>query len=291
MNWADVPALRGPRASLEVDGRAAEKAGTLITVGTPQPPSTPRHNLPIPRSSFVGREQEMLEVKRELARARLLTLTGVGGSGKTRLALEIARDLVNAYPDGVWLVKLAPLSERSLVPKVVAEALGITERPKEPLTDTLVDYLRPKNVLVVLDNCEHVVEDCARLVDKLLDSCENLRVLATSREALGVMGEVNWTVPSLAVPDVGDLPDPEGLARYEAVRLFVARAKSRSPGFELTRQNAGAVAEVCRTLDGIPLAIELATARVEALSVGQIAGRLDDSPGFLTKGERTRAPR
>ena len=263
----------------------------MTTSGTPQSPSTPRHNLPIPRSSFVGREQEMLEVERELARAPLLTLTGVGGSGKTRLALEAARELVNAYPDGVWFVGLAPLSERALVPKVVAEAVGVPERPGEALIDTLVDFLHSRRTLLILDNCEHLIETCAELVDTLLACCENLRVLATSREALGVTGETNWTVPSLAVPDAGALPDPEDLARYEAVRLFVERGKSRSPGFELTRQNAGAVAGVCRKLDGIPLAIELATARMGVLGVGQIAERLGDSPGFLTKGERTRAPR
>jgi predicted ATPase len=233
----------------------------------------------------------MHEVERDLAKARLLTLTGVGGSGKTRLALEAARELVNAYPDGVWFVKLAPLSERALVPKAVAEVLGMTERPQEPLTESLVDFLRSKKVLVVLDNCEHLVEDCARMVDTLLASCEHLRVLATSREALGVAGEVNRRVPSLAVPDAGEPPDLQSLAGYEAVRLFVERARSRLPGFELTQQNAGAVTDICRKLDGIPLAIELATARVGALSVGQIAGRLGDSPGFLTKGERTRAPR
>jgi predicted ATPase len=153
---------------------------------TPQYSSTPQHNLPAPRSSFVGREREIEEVKRELAMTRLLTLTGVGGSGKTRLALEVARDLVEAYPDGTWLVQLAPLSEEVLVPKAVAEALKVPERPGEPLSDTLSEVLRDRQLLLILDNCEHLIEAIARLVDLLLDSCPRLRILATSREGLGV---------------------------------------------------------------------------------------------------------
>jgi predicted ATPase/DNA-binding CsgD family transcriptional regulator len=251
----------------------------------------PYPNLPAPRSSFVGREQAMLEIERELASTRLLTLTGVGGSGKTRLALEVVRELLEVYPDGACLVELASLSEGELVPQAVAAALGLREQPGLPFADALVDFLRSRRMLLLLDNCEHLIEDCARLVDALLDSCEHLRVLATSREALGVAGEVNWTVPSLTVPDAGDLPDPEGLAGYEAVRLFVERARSRLPGFVLTQENAPAVADICRELDGIPLAIELATAWVVALSVKQIAERLNDSLGLLTTGDRTRAPR
>jgi predicted ATPase/DNA-binding CsgD family transcriptional regulator len=247
--------------------------------------------LPAPRSSFVGREQAMLEIERELATTRLLTLTGVGGSGKTRLALEVVRELLEVYPDGAWLVELASLSEGELVPQAVAAALGLREQPGLPFTDALVDFLRSRRMLLVLDNCEHLIEDCARLVDALLDSCEHLRILATSREALGVAGEVNWTVPSLTVPDAGDSSDPEGLAGYEAVRLFVERARSRLPGFVLTPENAPAVADICRKLDGIPLAVELATARVVVLSVEQISERLNDSLGLLTTNDRTRAPR
>jgi predicted ATPase/DNA-binding CsgD family transcriptional regulator len=239
----------------------------------------------------VGREQAMLEIERELASTRLLTLTGVGGSGKTRLALEVVRELLEVYPDGAWLVELASLTEWDLVPQVVAAALGLREQPGLPFTDALVDFLRSKRMLLVLDNCEHLIEDCAQLVDALLDSCEHLRILATSREALRVAGEVNWTVHSLAVPDAGDLPDPEGLAGYEAVRLFVQRARSRSPEFVLTQENARAVADICRELDGIPLAIELAAARLAVLSVKQIAERLNDSLGLLTMGDRTRALR
>ena len=166
----------------------------------PVPSDGAKHNLPAPRTSFVGREREMVEVKRTLTMTRLLTLTGTGGSGKTRLAIEVARDLVGTYPDGVWLVELAPLSERELVAQEVANVLGVQERPGEPLVDTLVEALAGKEMLLVLDNCEHLVEAAARLVDTLLASCPHLRVLATSREPLGVSGEVNWAVPPLSLP-------------------------------------------------------------------------------------------
>jgi non-specific serine/threonine protein kinase len=222
---------------------------------------------------------------------RLLTLTGAGGCGKTRLALEVAKDLVGTYPDGVWLVELASLSDPALAPNAVAAALGVRERPDLALTAALVDSIGSRRMLLVLDNCEHLIDAVARLVDALLRSCEHLRVLATSREALGVAGEVNWLVPSLTVPDAGRLPATQSLTQYEAVQLFLERARSRLPAFVLTPENAPAVANVCRTLDGIPLAIELATARMTALGVEQIAERLEDSLGLLTTGSRTAAPR
>ncbi len=248
------------------------------------------HNLPAPRTSFVGREIEMVEVKRTLAMTRLLTLTGPGGSGKTRLALEVARDLVSAYPDGVRLVKLAPLYEPGLVAQAVAGALEVSERPDQGLADTLVDDLRDKRLLLIMDNCEHLVEASARLIDDILDSCPRLRVLATSREPLGVSGEVNRVVPSLSLPDNGE-STIEGRMRYEAVRLFVDRARLRLPDFELTRENAGAVVRVCRKLDGIPLAIELATARMGILAVEQVAQRLEVSLDVLKGASRSAAPR
>src|SRR5829696_6984575 len=257
-----------------------------------EPSSAGRHNLPASRTSFVGREREMVEVKRTLSMTRLLTLTGAGGSGKTRLALEVGRDIVGVYPDGVWLVELAPLSEPELVAQEVAGTLEVPERPGEPLTDTLVDALGDKGLLLVLDNCEHLVEAAAQLVDALLDSCPRLRVLATSREPLDIRGEALWQVPPLSLPATTDGESRvEGLTRYEAVRLFVDRARLRLPDFGLTQENAGVVARVCRKLDGIPLAIELATARMGALAVEQVAQRLEGSLGLLTGGSRTAEPR
>jgi len=222
---------------------------------------------------------------------RLMTLTGAGGSGKTRLALEVARSLIESYPSGVWLVELAPLSEEALVPKAVAEALEVPERPAEPLSDTLADVLRDRQLLLVLDNCEHLLEATARLADLLLDSCLRVRILATSREALGVEGEARWLVPPLSVPEPQGTPSSEELEGYESVRLFVERARGRDPAFSLSPENAFAVAEICRRLEGIPLAIELAAARVSALSVEQISERLEGSLELLTRGVRTAVPR
>jgi predicted ATPase/DNA-binding SARP family transcriptional activator/DNA-binding CsgD family transcriptional regulator len=257
----------------------------------------PRHNLPATRTSFVGRDREIVEVKRALSMTRLLTLTGSGGSGKTRLALEVARDLLGAYPDGVWLVELAGLSEGDLVPQAVAAALGVKERPGQPLTVTLGEFLGAKQTLLVVDNCEHLLEATAALVDILLDSCSRLRILATSREALDVMGEVRWTVPPLSVPEPQGRPsseDPssfEVLEGYESVRLFVERARGRDPAFSLSPENAPAGAEICWRLEGIPLAIELAAARVGTLSLEQISERLVGSLELLTRGGRTTVPR
>jgi len=233
----------------------------------------------------------MPEIRRALSATRLLTLTGAGGSGKTRLALEVARDLVQAYPDGVWLVELAPLSEGVLVPKAVAEALEVPERSGEPLIDRLAQVLRSQELLLILDNCEHLLDASSRLVDKLLNSCPRLSILATSREGLGVEGEVRWLVPSLSVPDPQGTPSSEELDAYESVRLFVARAKARNPLFSLSPKNALAVAGICNRLEGIPLAIELAAARVDTLSAEQISQRLEGSLRLLTRGGRTTVPR
>jgi predicted ATPase len=223
---------------------------------------------------------------------RLLTLSGVGGSGKTRLALEVARDLVEAYPNGVWLVELAPLSEAALVPKAVAEALEVPERPAEPLLDTLAELLRDRQLLLILDNCEHLLEATSRLVDRLLDSCSRLRIMATSREALGVEGEIRWIVPPLSVPELKlTRPSSEELEYYESVRLFVERARARNPYFSLSPKDSLAVVEICRRLEGIPLAIELAAARVGTLSLEQISQRLTDSLKLLTGGTKTQMPK
>src|SRR5215211_3552139 len=261
--------------------------------GDPTSPVGPprRNNLPLARTTFVGRERETLEVKRLLAMTRLLTLTGAGGCGKTRLALEVARDLVGAYPDGVWLVDLAPLTEAELVPQAVAQALEVREQPGRPLVQTLKDTLRSRKMLLVVDNCEHLVEAVVGLVDSLLDSCPGLRVLATSRETLNAAGEVTWVVPSLTVPySRQEAYTPQELESYESVRLFVDRAHQRKPSFELTLRNGQAVAQVCQRLEGVPLAIELAAGRVGVLSAKQLALRLEDSLKLLTGG-RTADPR
>jgi predicted ATPase/DNA-binding SARP family transcriptional activator/DNA-binding CsgD family transcriptional regulator len=253
--------------------------------------SLPRHNLPASRTSFVGREREKVEVKRMLAMTRLLTLSGAGGSGKTRLAMEVARDLVGAYPDGVWLVELAPLSESTLVPQEVARILGTREHPGRSVEAVLIEDLRQKEMLLILDNCEHLVEAAARLVDTLLSACPRLRILTTSREALNVAGEVGWLVPSLLVPDPGLSPTVGELEGFESARLFLERASERRPGFALVPANAQPVAEICRTLEGMPLAIELGAARIKTLSVGQLSERLADSLKLLTGGSRTQTPR
>ena len=222
---------------------------------------------------------------------RLLTLTGSGGSGKTRLALEVARALGWAYQDGVWLTELAPISAPGLVPQAIAETLDVRTPPGQQFTGALVDALRTQDVLLVLDNCEHLVEEAARVVDALLPACPRVRILATSREALGVEGEVLWRVPALSLVDPRRSFSVAELEGSEAARLFAERARQRSPGFVLTTNNAQAVAEICGGLEGIPLAIELAASRAGTMSVEQISARLGDSLGLLTGGARTAHPR
>lgn len=254
-------------------------------------PDAPEHNLTISLTNFIGREHEISETKHTLGRTRLLTLTGAGGVGKTRLALEVAGDVADAYSDGVWLVELASLSEPQLVPQAVARVLGVREQPNCPIVETLANWLRTRELLLVLDNCEHLAEEAARLIVTLLNSCPGLRILVSSREVLGIAGEVNWVVPPLSVPDPNRPMLLEEASENEAVRLFVDRARYRQPDFKLTEDNARAVGEICSRLDGVPLAVELATARVGVLSVEQISARLNDSLSLLTGGSRTAAPR
>jgi predicted ATPase/class 3 adenylate cyclase len=248
-------------------------------------------NLPLQVTSFVGREREIGEVRQRLATTRLLTLTGSGGCGKTRLALQVAADLLDAYPDGVWLVELAPLAEPALVPDAVAAALGVREAPGEAIQATLLAFLRTRRLLLLLDNCEHLIDACAHLATALLRTCPEVRILATSRQALGIAGEVGWRVPSLAVPPVEQQTDLAVLAQSEAIRLFVERAGAVQPAFALAAHNAPSAAQICRRLDGIPLAIELAAARMRVLTPEQIAARLDDQFRLLTGGSRTALPR
>jgi predicted ATPase/class 3 adenylate cyclase len=249
------------------------------------------HNLPSQLTSFIGRELQMAEVKQWLTTTRLVTLTGGGGCGKTRLALQVAADLLEEYADGVWLVELAPLEDPALVRQTVASALGVREEPGHLLTATLTEYLRPKSLLLLLDNCEHLLPACAQLAEGLLRACPKLRVLASSREALGIRGERTYRVPSFIVPDPELLPPLARLCEFEAVQLFADRARLSQPTFAVTQANAASVVQVCQRLDGIPLALELAAARVKALPVEKLNERLDDMFRLLTGGSRTALPR
>ncbi len=236
-----------------------------------------RHNLPIQLTSFVGREKEISEIKASLSSSRLVTLTGSGGTGKTRLSIEVGTQELANFSNGVWLIELAPLSDPAQIIPALAQAFGLQELPFRPLTSQVMDYLRDKKLLLILDNCEHLIEACARLVDDLLHQCARLKILASSREALGIAGEVAYRTPSLA--------------DSESTRLFVERARAANPKFSLTDSNASSVAQICSRLDGIPLAIELAAARTKLLSVDQIAARLDDLFRLLVGGSRTALPR
>ena len=251
--------------------------------------SVPPNNLPVPLTSFIGRERPMADITRLLTRTRLLTLTGFGGCGKTRLALQVASELLTEYPDGVWLVEVAALSDPALLSQAVASALVLHEEPGRSVLDTVTAHLQSRTLLLLLDNCEHLLSSCAILAHSLLKACPNLRILATSREGMGLIGELTYPVPFLSLPDLRHLPPMLLLSRYEAVRLFVERAIFRQPGFTLTAQNAPMVAQICSRLEGIPLAIELAAARLNVLSVEQIA-RFDDHIRLLVGGDPTGLP-
>lgn len=266
-------------------------------------------NLPIPISFFIGRQSAMGELKGMLRTgdgqgerqavsafgqphsARLVSLLGAGGSGKTRLAIQVATDLVDAFQDGVWWIELAGLTNGALVPQAVAKGLGVQGMAELSLIDNLSNFLYAKKLLLVLDNCEHLVEACAQLAEHLLSRCADLKILTTSREALGVSGEVIKLVPPLSLPEKEQISTPKELQEYEAIQLFVERAFAVKPDFALKEENSAAVTLVCQRLDGIPLAIELAAARVKLLSVEQIAARLDDRFHLLTGGSRTALPR
>jgi predicted ATPase/class 3 adenylate cyclase len=253
--------------------------------------NSPRHNLPLQLTSFVGREREIAEVKYLLSATRLLTLIGPGGTGKTRLSIQVAGELLDQYPDGAWFVEFAPISDPLLIPRTTAIAIGLRDEPRRPVIDMLCDYLRGKQLLLILDNCEHLVEACAQLADRLLHACPQIRIVASSREVLGIAGEMSYLVPSLKLPDMQNLPSVEILSQGEAVRLFIERASAATQNFRMTNDNASSVAQICHRLDGMPLAIELAAGKIRALSAGQIAQRLDDRFHLLTGGSRTAMPR
>ncbi len=232
------------------------------------------------------------------ARTELVTLTGPGGCGKTRLALQVATEALPSFEDGTWLIELGSLADAALLPQTVAATLGVREQTGRPLTETLSAYLCAHRALLLLDNCEHLVQACAEFAATLLQTCPKLKVLATSREALGVDGEAIWAVPPLSLPEMpgaeeaaGKQPSDPRPRQSEAVELFLARAEAVLPGFSLTTENTAAVESICRRLDGMPLAIELAAARLRALSVEEIAAHLDDRFHLLTGGNRTAPPR
>ena len=256
-----------------------------------------QHNLPAQLTSFVGREKEIAEIKASLNSSRLVTLTGSGGTGKTRLSIEVGTEELTSFINGVWLIELAPLSDPAQIIPALAQAFGLQELPFNPLANLVTDYLRDKKLLLILDNCEHLIAACAKLADDLLHQCAGLKILASSREALGIAGEVAYRIPSLSLPALGGVPAAEdgGLSKiimnYESTSLFVDRARAANSKFSLTDSNASSVAQICRRLDGIPLAIELAAARTKLLSAEQIAARLDDLFRLLVGGSRTALPR
>ena len=254
-------------------------------------PRTVSSNLPPALTSFIGRVREQDTLRQLLQETRLLTLTGAGGCGKTRLALQVAGGLLERYPDGVWLVELATVTSPELVAVAVATALGIKEDPGRTILATLIDFLASRQFLLILDNCEHLVDACATLASTLLQTCSQVRILATSREGLDVAGETIYLVPSLEVPDTWQVLPLEELLGYAAVRLFVERARARRVDFALSPRNAADVVKICHRLDGIPLAIELAAARIDTLPVEGIAARLDDCFRLLTGGPRMTLPR
>ncbi|MEU0569480.1 LuxR C-terminal-related transcriptional regulator [Nonomuraea sp. NPDC005983] len=249
-------------------------------------------NLPAEVTSFVGRRHEVAEVKQLLSGSRAVTLTGMGGVGKTRLALRVAHEVRRAFRDGVWLVELAVLESPDLLGQAVVEALEIRDHSADPVLQILIEHLRDKQALIVLDNCEHLVEECAILAETLLRSAPELRILATSRQALGIAGEQTLPVPTLALPDLeGARQSVESLMQFDAVRLFTERAKAVLPTFAVTEDNQSLVTRICRRLDGLPLGIELAAVRLRALSVQQLLDRLDDRFRLLTAGSRATLPR
>ncbi|HEX9837744.1 MAG TPA: tetratricopeptide repeat protein, partial [Anaerolineales bacterium] len=248
-------------------------------------------NIPVPLTSFIGRQKELKEIAKLLSSSRLLTLTGPGGVGKTRLAIQTANDSIKKFKDGVFWVGLVGLSDENLIPQEIAQSLNVREVSNEPLIETLKTFLKPKDVLLVMDNCEHLIKACAQYVEQLLATCPKLRILATSIEALGLFNETTWQVPSLPLPEMQGPLSPKALQEFASIELFDERASNAKSGFAMDERNASSIVQICRRLDGIPLAIELAAARIKVLSVDEIASRLDDRFSLLTAGSRTAIPR
>ena len=248
-------------------------------------------NIPVPLTSFIGREKELKEIAQLLSSSRLLTLTGTGGVGKTRLAIQTANDSIQKFKDGVYWVGLVGLSDENLIPQEIAQSLNLREFSNVTLIEALKTYLKSKEILLVIDNCEHLVKACALYVEQLLAACLKLRILATSIEALGIFNETIWQVPSLPLPETHMSLSLKELQGFASIKLFNERASLAKAGFVLNEGNASSAAQICHRLDGIPLAIELAAARIKMLTVEEIAARLDDRFSLLTSGSRTAIPR
>ncbi|HKJ39303.1 MAG TPA: BTAD domain-containing putative transcriptional regulator, partial [Anaerolineales bacterium] len=255
-------------------------------VAKPNESATPKHNLPASLTTFIGREKELTEITDLIAKNRLVTLMGIGGIGKTSLSLQIGHKILNDYPDGIWFISLDSLSDPDLVPQTVASVFDIQETPDRSIVEILTNVLREKTALLILDNCEHLLDACSELTTTLLTNCSNIKILATSREVLHVTGEAAYQMPSLSMPKQEEV-SLETLTQYESVRLFSERAALALPSFTLTNENVPTVISICRKVDGIPLAIELAAARVNILQVEEILKQLNDSFDLLTSDSRT----
>lgn len=258
-------------------------------VGTEKP--APKHNLPVHLTTFVGREKERDEICRHITQNRLVTLIGTGGIGKTRLSLQTGQYLLDQFPDGVWFVPLESLADEELVPQTVASFFGIEKSPNQTVVQALVDALHNKTMLLILDNCEHLLQTCAQLVETLLKNCLNIKFLTTSREVLRLEGEATYPVPSLTIPSSGTTNLIDSTTRYEALKLFSERAGLVLPNFDITKENFPVIVEICNHLNGIPLAIELAAARVDIFKVEEILNQLDRSFDLLVSSKRSVLPR
>ncbi len=293
MQISSLRKILGRDAIVTVTGRGYRFALPVTCVGAAPAPAAAlrKHNLPQSLTSFIGREQQISELQGLLRKNRLVTLTGAGGCGKTRLAMQMVADLVPAYPDGIWLVEFAALADPRLLPHSVAHVLGLKEQPDKALTQTITEYLAPRHLLLILDNAEHLLEACARFADTVLRKCAKVGVLVTSRERLGIAGELTYRVPPLSMSCTEQRVTAGRISECESVRLLVERVQLQLPHFVVTEQNAPALGSICRRLEGIPLAIELAAVRVRSMPVEEVSRRLDQRFDLLTGGSRTALPR
>jgi predicted ATPase/DNA-binding XRE family transcriptional regulator/tetratricopeptide (TPR) repeat protein len=267
--------------------RFARGLAPMPGVGAPLEASVRTSNLPVSPTSFIGRDKEKNEIAFLSERSPLVTILGAAGIGKTRLSLQVAQSQAASYPEGAWLIELAPIRDPLLLPRIVATAIGLRDEPQRPVIDMLCDYLHGKRLLIVLDNCEHLVDACAKLADRILSTAPSVRILASSREALNIPGEVTYLIPPLEIPEIDMVSSLDSACQVEAVRLFIDRAAAALPSFHASDENIASIVRICRHLDGIPLALELAAAKVRVLSVEQLAERLEDRFRLLTGGSRT----